>query len=72
MTDPGVGTQRRSLGERTGSNADEPLLKVRGLRTEFDTEEGIVQAVNGISFDLKSGETLGIVGESGEKGKIGS
>ena len=41
------------------------LLDVRGLETHFRTNEGIVHAVNGVSFHLKEGETLGIVGESG-------
>jgi oligopeptide transport system ATP-binding protein len=43
----------------------ESLLKVNDLKTEFHTKSGIIHAVNGISFDLKEGETLGIVGESG-------
>ncbi|HEY8884892.1 MAG TPA: ABC transporter ATP-binding protein, partial [Chloroflexota bacterium] len=41
------------------------LLEVNGLRTEFHTAEGVVHAVNGISYSLDEGETLGIVGESG-------
>ncbi len=41
------------------------LLNVQGLETQFRTREGTVHAVNGVSFHLKEGETLGIVGESG-------
>ncbi|HSR47896.1 MAG TPA: ABC transporter ATP-binding protein [Anaerolineales bacterium] len=41
------------------------VLDVQGLTTEFATEEGVVHAVNGISYTLREGETLGIVGESG-------
>ncbi len=41
------------------------LLDVRGLRTQFFTKDGVVNAVNGISYHLDEGETLAIVGESG-------
>ena len=43
----------------------DPLLKVDDLRVSFATEEGVVQAVDGVSFELAAGEVLAVVGESG-------
>lgn len=47
------------------SNLSEKILEVRNLKTYFYTEEGIIKAVNDVSFVLRKGETLGIAGESG-------
>ena len=45
--------------------AGEVLLEVRGLKTHFDTRQGVVKAVDGADFHVKRGEVLGLVGESG-------
>jgi peptide/nickel transport system ATP-binding protein len=46
-------------------NAEAPLLAVDDLRVRFDTAEGVVHAVDGVSWSVEAGETLAIVGESG-------
>ena len=47
------------------SEINDTILSVRGLRTHFRTDDGIVRAADEVSFDLRRGETLAIVGESG-------
>ena len=52
-----------SLG--TAVSGNRPLLEVQDLQTHFFTRRGVVRAVNGVSFNVMPGETLGLVGESG-------
>ena len=54
-----------SMLDSSRPTSREPLLDVRDLRTSFVTDDGIVGAVDGVSFTLEAGKTLGIVGESG-------
>ena len=51
--------------KNSDAHKGEALLKVRNLRTYFNTDSGVLKAVDGIDFDLFPGETIGIVGESG-------
>jgi oligopeptide transport system ATP-binding protein len=53
------------LAETAPAEAPRPLLEVRGLTTRFTTHNGVVKAVEDVSFHVMPGETLGVVGESG-------
>src|SRR5688500_6434643 len=58
------GTSPSAPGELR-NRAPSAYLEVRDLRIHFPTDDGLVQAVDGLSFSLERGRTLGIVGESG-------
>jgi peptide/nickel transport system ATP-binding protein len=64
MSGPPLGDTSLS-GAPPAAPSPEPLLRVVDLRVEIPTEDGVVHAVDGISYELGSGGTLGIVGESG-------
>jgi peptide/nickel transport system ATP-binding protein len=51
--------------EEKSSRSSERLLDIRGLKTDFATDDGVVHAVDGVDLALDRGETLGVVGESG-------
>ncbi len=53
------------MPDPTSSSVNSPVLEVRDLVTSFDTDSGTLTAVDGVSFELHKGRTLGIVGESG-------
>ena len=53
------------MNNANATHKGQALLQVKGLKTYFYTEDGVVQAINGVDFDIQPGQVMGLVGESG-------
>ncbi len=59
------GRQRKNVERFADAPLDGALLEVEDVHTVFETDRGLVRAVDGVTFSLERGKTLGVVGESG-------
>ena len=58
-------TELRQQEEKTATVSPTPIVEVKELIVHYETQEGVVEAVNNVSFSIQKGETLGLVGETG-------